>query len=343
MNRRYLAVIGFYLIFVLYGLILGFPLMKFMKFIETSLAFIVFLIYISKLDFFKKQNVIFIFNSIFLVASLSSNVATRFVFEDASQNQVVADPSLLGIGLVFSILLLIQDKGKWVSFFSSEKLNFIKFGLIILMLVLLVVTTSRIGILTLTGTLIYWFIRDRFKIVSLIRAISAVFAVWLLISISTFNTIAQTWFVKTFNNENGIAGATTGRANQWKMAEEYLKTSDIFTILLGYGPGNGPSFSEKYSTLIDSLDSMYGRAFELHSFYLNVLIEFGFIAFLFFFTYIISRYSELNRLQKKTDNKLPLSVFIAFLIYIFSVSGLGLIPAFFMALFNKNFLKNSEL
>jgi O-antigen ligase len=345
-NKNVFWVSSFLFLFVLYGISLGFPLDRFMKFIETMLAFITFSIYIKDFYLLKKYSIYFIISSILLVASLSNNIQTRFIFEDDLSNDVKADPSLLGLSLVLSALFLIIDNSRWVEYFANN--SYIKFKniLIISILILLVLTTSRIGILTLLGSLFFWALIKKNKIKKLIPLTTSIIVSLIFIIISPYAALVEIWYNKTFNNTNGIAGATTGRSNQWEMAVNYLFSSDFFTIFFGYGPGKGPEFSKKYSLLIDSIDSIYGKGFELHSFYLNIFVEFGLFAFILFVLFIIKRFIILIKLSTIGKTDFPIVVMMVYLIYILSVSGLGLVSGILIAIFSRSYnLKqiNTEL
>ncbi len=153
---------------------------------------------------------------------------------------------------------------------------------------------------------------------------------------SRYADIAEHWFNKTFRNEEGISGASAGRADQWKMAGLYLVSGEPLTILIGYKPGKAPEFSREYSTKVNAISSMFGRSYQLHSLYLNMLIEYGLVAFIVFIWFFIKRWRDVNLIYKQYGNTIPLLALIGYMIYIGSVSGLGIIPGMFISLFLIN-------
>src|SRR5690606_39048393 len=115
----------------------------------------------------------------------------------------------------------------------------------------------------------------------------------------------------------------------------------LWKILTGYGPGKGPEFSLQYSTKIeDAIDSMYGKGFELHSFYLNVMVEYGLIAFAVFLLFMFRRLKKLFKIYRIQKTELPIFALILYLTYIITVSGFGAVPGIVVGIFVCDFKLN---
>jgi O-antigen ligase len=342
-QRNIIWFILFYISFVLYGLLLGNSIYRFMKFIETLLSIVVFSLYLRKSDEFSKFSIYFIMSSILLVIALSGNIETRFVFEDSESNAIKADPSMLSLNLILSSILLLVDKGYWVSLFRNGRNSTMKYLFLFASICVTVITTSRIGMFVAFFSILAVTALTRVKLKTVLFIPILLTAVFIFISNSRFSDIADHWFNKTFNNESGIEGATTGRSSQWEMTWEYLKEGNIFDIITGYGPGNAPVFSEVYSKKIDATASMYGKAFEMHSFYLNVLIEFGLIAFVIFLVFFVKRLKYLYYFGKKSEINIGFIIMLAYMFYIFSVSGLGIVSGIVISIFINNLHKKDKI
>lgn len=326
-SRILVGIFLFVMIFVFYGLMIGGEILQFTRIMETMMMLFVTRLYLTNYDYFKKYNFYFIISAIMLVASLAKNASTRFEFKDGASESVSADPSMLSIGLVLSAVLIISDRANWIGFFADNKRKLIKNIALVVIMFLLVVTTSRIGFLMLTSVLFFWLALRKFNPKYFLPIIGALFVTFTIVSMSTYSDLADKWIEKTFSNEKGLAGASTGRANQWSEAFLYFEEEGLWKVLTGYGPGKGQEFSLKYSTKIeDAIDSMYGKAFELHSFYLNVMVEYGLIAFAVFLLFMFRRFKKLFKIYRIQKTELPIFALILYLTYIITVSGFGAVP-----------------
>jgi|GEM_PF-1360421 len=336
----------FVMIFVFYGVMIGGEILQFTRIMETMMMVFITRLFLTNYHYFKKFNSYFILSAILLVASLAKNAATRFEFKDSASESISADPSSLSIGLVLAVVLLISDRANWVEFFANNKRKLIKNITLVVIMFLLVVTTSRIGFLMLTSVLFFWLVMRRFKPKYFLPIIAALFVTFAAVSVSPYSDLADKWIEKTFNNEKGLAGASTGRANQWSEAFLYFQEEGLWKILTGYGPGKGQEFSLKYSTKIESaIDSMYGKGFELHSFYLNVMVEYGLIAFAVFLLFMFRRLKKLFKIYGIQKTELPIFALILYLTYIITVSGFGAVPGIVLGIsvcdFELNKIKKS--
>ena len=188
----------------------------------------------------------------------------------------------------------------------------------------------------LIGSYLIFMVISRFSFKQLLPILVAVCLSVVFISYTGYSEITERWYNKTFKNERGISGATSGRADQWKMAGVYLVSESPLDILGGFGPGKAPNFSQKFSTRVNAIESMAGGSHQLHSLYLNILIEFGLVAFICFCIFLIKRFKKVFSVYTKLNYKLPLLAFFGYMLYIGSTSGLGVIPGMFIALFLLN-------
>jgi len=327
-----IGIIVFVSLFVAYGMIIGVPFERFMKFIETVLAILLFSMVLKSVRYVRQYTIYFIASSALIILSFLQHIDTRFVIE-TSDIVHKANPSALSIGLVLSAFFIFVDGKVWISQMNNKWLNRIKYPLLACILILTILTTSRIGVFMLIGSYLIFMIISRFSIKQLLPILVAVCMSFVFISTTSYSEITQRWYNKTFKNERGISGATSGRADQWKMAGVYLINESPLNILGGFGPGKGPGFSQKFSTRVNAIESMAGGSHQLHSLYLNILIEFGLIAFVCFWIFLIKRFKKVFSVYIKLNYKLPLLAFFGYLLYIGSTSGLGVIPGMFIALF----------
>jgi len=332
LNKANLGIVVFIFLFILYGLMSGNPFNRFAKFFETLLAMQVFSMLLRSLFFVRRYIIYFVFSSALLIISLLQHISTRFAIE-TNQGSYSADPSGYSIALVLSAFFISADNNLWITQFDKYPLlKKSKNLLLSIVVILTILTTSRIGFFALAGSYSIFLIFEKFKIKLLSPIVLTIFLSFLYLSNSNYSKIVEKWTIKTFSNNQGIAGATSGRSDQWEMTGLYLMKDIPSNILFGYGPGNGPKFSEKYSKKVNSIASMYGKSYELHSLYLNILIEFGLFAFIIFMFFLLKRLKQAYVLYMKIGIQLPFLATTGYLIYIGSVSGLGLVSGMFIAL-----------
>lgn len=326
-KKTQVGIFLFVMIFAVYGTLIDVQPLQFARVIETMIMAFITRLYLTRYDYFIKFNIYFILSAILLVASLAKHASTRFEFTDSTSGMVAADPSILSIGLVLGAVLLISDRARWVGFFADNKRKLLKYTTLVVIMFLLVVTTSRIGFLMLTSVLFFWLALRKFRPKYLLPVAGALFVTFAIVSVSSYSDLANKWKEKTFSNTQGLAGASTGRADQWEEAFLYLGEESLWKVLTGYGPGRGPQFSLQYSTKIEGATATtYGKGLELHSLYLNVMVEFGLIAFAIFLWFIFRRIRKLLKVHRIQKTELPLFAMILYLTYIITVSGFGTVP-----------------
>uniref|UniRef100_UPI00356A167F O-antigen ligase family protein n=1 Tax=Ancylomarina sp. TaxID=1970196 RepID=UPI00356A167F len=327
-----ISIIVFIFLFVAYGMFIGVSVERFMKFIETVLALLLFSMVLKSVRYVRQYTIYFIASSALIIISFLQHIDTRYVIE-TSDVVHKANPSALSIGLVLSAFFIFVDKKVWIAQMDNEWMERLKYPLLAFILVLTILTTSRIGFFMFMGSYLLFLILSKFSIKQFLPILVAVCLSFIFISNSSYSEITQHWFNKTFNNERGISSATSGRADQWKMAGVYLVSEPPINILSGFGPGKGPNFSRKFSTRVNAIESMAGGSHQLHSLYLNILIEYGLIAFVCFCFFLIKRFKKVFSVYVKLNYKLPLLALFGYMLYIGTTSGLGVIPGMFIALF----------
>jgi len=332
LDRRIFGIFIFLTFFIFYGLLINVPLARFMRYIETFLAIVLFSISFNYLEYIKKHLIYFIISSMLIVISLLQHIETRFIFEVGEEN-IKADPSAYSIGLVLSAFLLIQENGRWIFGESNRKTKFLRYLLLVFVIILTFLTTSRIGFFSLLGSYLVFAIISRTGKKSIIPIAFAFVAAFIFITNSRYYEVSEKWFNKTFKNEKGIEYATSGRLDQWKMAGYYLINASPKNVLFGFGPGKGPDFTSEYSRIVPGVKTLVGKQMQLHSLYHIILIEYGMIAFIFFAGFLYRSGLNSYSIYKMYNITLPLLSFFAYLIYIGSVSGNGIIPAMFISLF----------
>jgi O-antigen ligase len=310
-----------------------------MKFIETTFAVLIFSMALQNILLVRKYFIYFVISSILIVISFLQHIETRFVF-DTDIGTYGADPSAYSIGLVLAAYLLTEENGRWLFAKANSTINWFRYATLLVVITLIFLTTSRIGFFTLIGSYLIYILVSKSSLKRLIPIIFVIFISTIYITNSKYAEIMDHWVNKTFRNEQGISGASTGRIDQWEMAGVYLISEDPLKILFGFSPGKGSEFSGYYSTKVNVIDSMYGKSYQLHSLYLNILIEYGLIAFIFLLWFFIMNWKYVYEIYKLYGVSIPLLALIGYMLYIGSVSGLGVIPGMFISLF---FIKHEQL
>ncbi len=339
-RTKFLLLALFILIYTIYGAFMGVPVLKFIKFHETILAILIFLMLLTSINYFRKYVVFFILSSVLLVLSLSKYFQTRF-FIQTDDLKFGLDPSSISVALTMSLIFVLIDNNFWIIHFTNKNIQKFKIFIVAFIISLIILSTSRVNFFVAIVIFIVYFFLEKQKFISFISVGVLAVLVFLTLKFSGQTKVSDKFFKKTFNNERGIEAATTGRSEMWVMTGFYLINSDILSILVGTGPGSGQDFTEEYSKKAD-VKLIYGKRYELHSLYLNVLVEFGFIAFIFFISFIITRLIKLFKFYKKYKTTIPFASFIAYLTYVFSVSGLGLVPGLLLSfsLINSTYILN---
>jgi len=333
--RVRISIVVFVFLFVAYGMFLGVPFELFMRYIETVLALFVFSMLLKSVRYVRQYTIYFIASSSLIILSFLQHIGTRFIIEIGGVVHK-ANPSAYSIALVLSAFFIFADKKVWISQMSNEWLVKFKYPLLAFILILTILTTSRTGFFVFIGSYLLFLILSKFNIKQFLPILVAVSLSFVFIINSSYSEITKHWFNKTFRNERGISSATTGRLEQWKMARVYLVSETPVNILSGFGPGNGPIFTKEFSIKANTIGAMRGSSHQLHSLYLNILIEFGLIAFVCFCIFLIKRFMKVFSVFRKLNYKLPLLALFAYMLYISASSGLGVIPGMFIALFLLN-------
>ncbi|MGZ2368727.1 O-antigen ligase family protein [Ancylomarina sp. YFZ004] len=331
-SRARISIVVFVFLFVAYGMFLGFPIVGFMKFIETVLALLLFSMVLKSVRYVRQYIIYFIASSSLIIISFLQHIGTRFLIESGDVVHK-ANPSAYSIALVLSAFFIFADKKVWISQMSCKWLERLKYPLLAFIFILTILTTSRTGFFVFIGSYLVFLILSKFNIKQFLPMLVAVCLSFVFIINSSYSEIAQHWFNKTFKNEKGISNVTTGRLEQWKMARVYLVSEPPVNILSGFGPGKGAIFTKEFSIKANTIGGMRGSSFQLHSLYLNILIEFGLIAFVCFCIFLIKRFNKVFSVFRKLNYKLPLLALFAYMLYISASSGLGVVPGMFIALF----------
>lgn len=322
LSKNLLMVYAFFLIFILIGLLEGAKYIYFLKYIELIFGLMLFglIFFYDKLKINAFKNLIIA--TIFMWIVLMKDIGNRFSLETIDGFSIGGDPSSLAIFIIFSMILVFFDQGKQINLENNFKLRNIIFSVLI---ILLLVSTSRTNMSVFLILMLLYSLKNFKGFVKYIFVgLPILILLYSFLDVQYTNQIDKFFVDKLFNNERNINQISTGRYDQWAVSLHYIFNEKFFQVLFGYGPGQR-DFLHKYSLEYQSVIQLYeaGKAFVLHSFYLNVLIEYGLLAFIVFLFYVIRVFLNNIRLFIRNDET-PFYFTITYLITIFGNSGLSI-------------------
>lgn len=329
LSKTLLSVFIFIFVFICIGLLQGVKYIYFLKYLELILG----LMLISLVFFYEelKVNALknMIISTILIWIVLMKDIGNRFSLETSDGFSIGGDPSGLAIFIIFSMIIVFFDHGRQINLEKYIKLRTIIFSILI---ILLLISTSRTNMgIFMTLILIYSLKNLRGFIKYLFVGIPIFFIIYSFLDIEYTNQINKFFIDKLFSDERNINQVTTGRFDQWVISFHYIFNEDLLQVLFGYGPGQR-DFLYKYSLEYQDEINLYspGKAFVLHSFYLNVMIEYGLIAFIIFFLFLLKILFGNIRLFL-LNYEIPLYFTITYLVTILGNSGLSISASIMMA------------
>ena len=233
------------------------------------------------------------------------------------------NPITLGLPLAFTLLAAVADRGKWLGLENKPALR----GLVILAVAApLVLSGSRVSwMIAAVGVLVTVLFggRRRWGVVGVVAAVALVVN---LLLIGPYGDVLEKSIERTFSGERSAANRTSGRSDQWRVAE-YVFTKSAPNMLLGYGPGRGIDIYERYSAGVPGVTYSAGSRAAWHAFFMQLAVELGLLGFLPFFLGILIAIARSLRWTRQTKLLFPIMSLLGYVVVIFTVSGADTLSA----------------
>jgi O-antigen ligase len=234
-----------------------------------------------------------------------------------SNGHTLGNPVELGVPLALGLLGLVVDRGQWLTLRHSWAF---RYSLLSVMVVLLVLTTSRAAWLVVAGGIVCNLLfAKRSRISSFLIIAVGVVAIQALL-VTKYGEDLQKGLDRTFGMDRTMDNRTSGRSDQWAVAY-YAFTETAPHMLYGYGPGLGQYVYAEYSGRLQWIAYAAGEERAWHSLYLQIAIEAGLIGLLPLLIWLgILAYKNI-RWARRTSEMFPLTCLLGFLVVIMTVTG----------------------
>jgi len=347
-NRNISFIIAFFTLYVLVGLILGTKLTHFVKIIElcTTLVLISILLYYPQYRSFAFRN--FVYSSIAIYIVMIPNISDRLAVQTEAGFSIGGDPSGMAALLVISLIFVFFDNGKMIQLSQRSKYLLLLTGTTFVFLLL---STSRTNIASMFSVLLVYAFTNVSNVLKYSVVIISVLTIGLtLLDSKYFDTLEKFYVKKLDVKEKSLNQLTTNRFIQWQVAFHYFDTASLPDLLLGYGPGKKSFVHEKGAEYIRDFGYIDGAtsAFHLHTLYLVIAVEFGFIAF-FAFMFVLFRALYKNFKLFLHKKEILMYFTIAYMFTIAANAGVSVLGGMYMAfifasprIFDDRYLKYDE-
>ena len=229
----------------------------------------------------------------------------------------LGNPAELGLSLALAFLALTVDRGHWV---NLDHKPVIRFLLLVPVVTLLALTTSRVGwLVAVTGLVVALLFRSRARFGILI-AIALAFVAIRLVLLSPFGSAVQTGLDRTFSSERSVANRTSGRSDQWLVASTAF-TDSMSSLMFGHGPGRGADAYAHYSTAVEGVRYGVGERRALHSLFMQVMVEAGLLGLLPLIVWLLCATWRILQWMLATRWIFPLVCFLGYGLIVLTVSG----------------------
>ncbi len=164
--------------------------------------------------------------------------------------------------------------------------------------------------------------------------IVAVVAIALLVNLlllSPYADMVQKGLDRTFSDERSAANRTSGRSDQWLVAE-YVISKSAQNMILGYGPGRGIDIYERYSTRVPGITYNVGHRAAWHAFFMQLGVELGLVGFLPFIFGLLLAVGRVFAWTRRTKVLFPMMCMLGYVVIIFTVAGSDTMSASLLAI-----------
>ncbi len=234
-----------------------------------------------------------------------------------SNGHTLGNPVELGIPLALGLLGLIVDRGRWLTLQHSWAL---RYGLITVLIVLLVLTTSRAAWLVAVGGILCNLLFAKRSRVSSFLIIVFVVVAFQGLLVTKYGEDLQKGLDRTFGVDRTVDNRTSGRSDQWAVAY-YAFTETAQHMLYGYGPGLGQFVYAEYSGRLQWISYAAGEERAWHSLYLQIAVETGLIGLIPLIVWLGVLVFKSIRWARRTSEMFPLTCLLGYLVIVLTVTG----------------------
>lgn len=240
----------------------------------------------------------------------------------------IGNPITLGLPLAFILLAAVADRGRWL---GLEKRTAVRGLIVLAVAVPLVLSSSRVSWMIAAVGLLATIVlggRKRWGMIGIVAGIVLLVNALLL---SPYGEAIHRGMERTFSDERSAANRTSGRSDQWLVAE-YVFTKSAENMLLGYGPGRGVDIYERYSARIPGITYSVGSRAAWHAFFMQLAVEIGLIGSLPFVMGLLVAVGRVLVWTRRTKVLFPIMCILGYLVIIFTVSGSDTVSASLLAI-----------
>jgi O-antigen ligase len=240
----------------------------------------------------------------------------------------IGNPVQLGMALALSFLVLIVDRGQWLSWPQGRWWQWV---LIAITAPLLALTTSRVAWLVSSGGMLMVFMVGRGQRLWILLALAVVAALFFAVLQSSFGPELQKGLDRTFGAERTLRNRTSGRSDQWAVAFK-ATTASWDRILWGYGPGQGPVVYARFSEKVEGVRFAVGQEMALHSLFMQVAVETGLVGLGLLLGWLAMVGVRVARWTLRHRKIFPLVCFSGYVVVVLTVSGNDTISAMMLGM-----------
>jgi len=230
---------------------------------------------------------------------------------------VLGNPTQLGLPLALAFLALVIDRGQWLGLGAGK---FWRWLLLALTFLLLALTSSRaswsVAAMGLAVSLVLGN-RQRLRILLLIGLAAGGVQ---LVLLSPYGEQFARGLERTFSSERTAAQRSSGRSDQWLVAQHAFLASPA-RMLVGYGPGNGGAVYARLSQEIEGIKYAVGHQVALHSLFMQVLVEAGTVGLVFLVGWLVAGLVKTAAWTRRHKVMFPLVCFLGYMVVVVTVSG----------------------
>jgi O-antigen ligase len=235
----------------------------------------------------------------------------------ALEGRSFGNPIQLGLPLALIFLALVVDRGFW---FGLEGRRGARAALLVAVTALLALTTSRASwFVALAGLVVVGLFGRRSRAAVVVAAFAGVLAVQAVRSSSAGGAF-DAGLQRTFGQNRTLRNRTGGRSDQWIVAW-HAATESAGSLLHGYGPGLGERVYAEKSLETPGVEFQVGQEMSLHSWYMQLLVETGFVGLIVFGAWLVAAAARIISWTRRRRLLYPAVCFLGYLLISATVSG----------------------
>lgn len=245
----------------------------------------------------------------------------------AGEQFEIGNPFSLGMPLAFGVLALGLDRGQWLGLAGKPAW---RLTLLLPVVVLLALSTSRAGWLAATGGLaVGFYFASRQRLVLLAWYLMIAGVGWGLWHTPAAEPFKMGWD-RTFGRGQDLNQASSSRLEQWAVFTKAL-TGSRATLLRGHGPGDERRIYMEYSYQTPTA-RREGAGMVFHALIMHVGVEFGLLGILPVVAWLGAvAFGSYSR-GRQTGLFLPLASFTGYLLASLTVVCFDMVSGLFLGL-----------